>query len=86
VAARRARELRDLSHRKAAAYHAARSGGMADVIVVRGGAARAAGPEGLTEDYLTVRATEATLPRGARVAARLRLDGDALLADTSELQ
>jgi threonylcarbamoyladenosine tRNA methylthiotransferase MtaB len=86
LAAHRARELRDVSHRKATAYHTVRSGGMADVIVVRGGAARAGGPEGLTEDYLTVRATDPKVARGQRVAAILRFDGETLLADTSELQ
>ena len=75
----RARELRELGRRKAAAYQASRAGGVADVIVVRGG-----GPgerEGVTEDYLTVLPGASSLPRGTRYLARLRQAGSQLIAE-----
>src|SRR5690606_17119354 len=64
---RRARELRDLGERKKDAYHRARDGGDADVVIV----GNATGREGLTEDYIRVRSTDAALARGARVRATL---------------
>ena len=70
VAASRAAELRALAGRKSAAYVESRIGGAADVVVVRGGEQR----EGLTGDYLTVLPSDATVPRGARFAARLALE------------
>ena len=79
VARARARELRELGMRKAAAYPASRAGSMADVIVVRGGAADER--EGVTEDYLSVLPGAASLPRGTRYLARLRSDGSRLIAD-----
>jgi threonylcarbamoyladenosine tRNA methylthiotransferase MtaB len=69
VAARRAVELREAGARKAAAYRQARSGGLADVVVVRGPASQER--EGITEDYLSVSLGEAAPPRGARLDARL---------------
>jgi threonylcarbamoyladenosine tRNA methylthiotransferase MtaB len=76
VAIRRAAELRALGARKAAAHRAARAGGTADVVVIGG----APGREGITEDHLTVRMRDASLPRGARVRARLEAgDGDGAL-------
>jgi threonylcarbamoyladenosine tRNA methylthiotransferase MtaB len=78
VIADRARQLRELANRKAAAYQQARAGGLADVIVVRGGPA-ATQREGLTEDYLSV-LPSAPLPRGLRYQAKLALDGSRLLA------
>jgi threonylcarbamoyladenosine tRNA methylthiotransferase MtaB len=65
--ARRARELRELGARKAAAHAAARAGGRADVVVVGAGARR----DGLTEDYLTVAVDDDGMARGERFAATL---------------
>ena len=65
--ARRARELRALAAEKAAAYRGRRIGGPADVVLIGGPERR----EGLSEDYLSVRATDTTLPRGARFLATL---------------
>ena len=78
VTSRRARELRDLAARKAAAYRQSRDGGAADVVVVRGGPGSER--EGMTEDYLTVLPSDPLLPRGTRYDARLALDGDHLTA------
>jgi len=71
----RAAELRALADAKRQAYAASRAGGLADVIVVRGDVR-----EGLTEDYLEVRLEGASLPRGTRVAARLSMAGNTLVA------
>ena len=79
VIAARARELREVGSRKAAAYRASRVGGEADVIVVRGGAPGER--EGVTEDYLTVLPGAPSLPRGTRYLARLRLAGSQLIAE-----
>jgi threonylcarbamoyladenosine tRNA methylthiotransferase MtaB len=76
VAQRRAAELRAVAGRKAAAYAASRAGGTADVVVVGSGGAR----EGITGDYLSVRLEDPTLPRGARIAARLTMDDNRLTA------
>jgi threonylcarbamoyladenosine tRNA methylthiotransferase MtaB len=73
VSERRAAELRASGARKADAYRAQRAGGLADVIVTRGGARC----EGVTEDYLTVRLTE-PMPRGTRLRARLTEAGGAI--------
>ncbi len=70
VVQRRARELRDVSERKARAYRARRVGSEADVVVIRGDVR-----EGMTEDYLTVTLQDPAPPRGERL--RVRLDGDA---------
>ncbi len=51
IAAQRSAELRDLAAKQGAMYRAARSGGRADVVVLRRSGGRF---EGLTEDYLTV--------------------------------
>ena len=68
VVHRRARELRELGVRKAAAYTTHRVGGAADVVVIGDGARRS----GLTEDYLTVSlADSAAHPRGTRFTAVL---------------
>jgi threonylcarbamoyladenosine tRNA methylthiotransferase MtaB len=77
VARARAAELRELGARHAERHRAARVGGTADVVVVRGGSS----PEGLTEDYLAV-SVEPGVPRGARLAARLLEDGNRLHAAT----
>jgi threonylcarbamoyladenosine tRNA methylthiotransferase MtaB len=71
VARERARELRTLADQKTAAYRGKRVGGMADAVVIGSGARR----EGLTEDYLTVLVSDATLPRGERVRVRLEERG-----------
>jgi threonylcarbamoyladenosine tRNA methylthiotransferase MtaB len=76
VAQRRAAELRAVASRKTAAYAASRAGGAADVVVV-GAAGRR---EGMTGDYLSVRLADQTLPRGARIDARLTLDDHRLTA------
>jgi len=77
VVAERARELRDIAARKSAAYRCARAGGLADVIVTRGGTAQER--EGVTEDYLTVLPAE-SFPRGTRYAARLQVGESNLLS------
>ena len=78
VAHERAAELRQIAARRSASYALSRSGGRADVVVLGGAGER----HGLTGDYLTVLPADATLPRGARVAARLSLEHDRLLAFT----
>ncbi|HVA58740.1 MAG TPA: MiaB/RimO family radical SAM methylthiotransferase [Gemmatimonadaceae bacterium] len=67
VARARAAELRLLAACKQTAYAASRAGARADVIVVGRGPDRS----GLTEDYLTVRLADPTLPRGHRFVGRL---------------
>lgn len=79
IAARRARQLREIGARKAAAYRHSRAGGLADVIVVRGGT-DGAEREAMTEDYLTVLPGAPALPRATRFAARLVAEGDRLAA------
>ena len=72
---RRARELRELGERKADAYHRARDGGEADVVIVGNAAKR----EGLTGDYIRVRCGNQSFARGTRVKARLEYrDGEML--------
>jgi threonylcarbamoyladenosine tRNA methylthiotransferase MtaB len=79
IMAQRARELRELGSRKAAAYRTSRIGGQADVIVVRD--ADAGEREGVTEDYLSVLPGASWLPRGTRYLARLRSAGTRLIAE-----
>lgn len=64
TAQRRARELRDLARKKAAAYAASRIGGACDVVVIERG-------KGLTEDYLSVHVPD-SFPRRSRFDARLQ--------------
>jgi threonylcarbamoyladenosine tRNA methylthiotransferase MtaB len=71
----RARELRALGEQHATRYAASRSGGMADVVVVRGDAR-----EGLTEDYLTVAIDGVAAGRGQRLTRRLDLVEGRLVA------
>jgi threonylcarbamoyladenosine tRNA methylthiotransferase MtaB len=78
VIANRARELRELATRKAAAYRQTRDGGTADVIVVHGGPS-ATEREGVTEDYLSVLPAPA-IARGVRYRGRLTQTGDKLSA------
>ena len=79
IVSRRARELRGIAARKAAAYRESRVGGPADVIVVRGGPDLAE-REGMTEDYLSVLPGAASLPRGSRYDATLHRAGERLSA------
>jgi threonylcarbamoyladenosine tRNA methylthiotransferase MtaB len=71
----RAADVRELAAQKARAYRERRAGGVADVVVTRGGRQC----EGMTEDFLTVAVTPPA-PRGIRVRARLTIDGERLLA------
>jgi threonylcarbamoyladenosine tRNA methylthiotransferase MtaB len=64
AAEHRAAELRDLASRKAAAYRASRTGGIADVVAI-------SPREGLTEDYLSVNLSGAAAHRRDRFPARL---------------
>jgi threonylcarbamoyladenosine tRNA methylthiotransferase MtaB len=75
VLRRRASELRTASDGMAKAHRNRRSGGTADVIVVRGDRR-----EGLTEDYLQVDLEGPPLPRGSRIPARLVERDDRLVA------
>jgi threonylcarbamoyladenosine tRNA methylthiotransferase MtaB len=79
VARDRARELREIGARKAAAYRASRVGGAADVIVISGGR-HPEQREGMTEDYLSVLPEAASLPRGTRYLAKLQGDSRCLSA------
>jgi threonylcarbamoyladenosine tRNA methylthiotransferase MtaB len=74
--AERACQLREIARRKSAAYRKARERGVADVVIIRGGAEA----EGLTEDYLSVLAGPA--PRGTRFTARLSAQDGHLVAST----
>jgi threonylcarbamoyladenosine tRNA methylthiotransferase MtaB len=74
----RARELRALADKKAAAYATSRVGGRADVIAI--GRAGGGVAEGLTEDYLTVRVLDASTGRGERFYGRLEINDGALEA------
>ena len=79
---RRAREVRELGARKADAYHRARDGGAADVVIIGSAGMR----EGLTEDYIRVRCTDESLGRGIRVSARLEYrDGAVFASPTGSL-
>lgn len=73
----RAAALRALATRKAAAHMVARAGTDAEVVVIRDlvNGTR----EGLTEDYLTV-AVQGSAEPGARIRARLEVQGDRLAA------
>ena len=63
----RAAELRVLGDEKTAAHRVSRVGGRADVVVLGEGIRR----DGLTEDYLSVRLADPSLPRRSRLVARL---------------
>jgi threonylcarbamoyladenosine tRNA methylthiotransferase MtaB len=75
VVRRRAGALRAVSDALSKAHRARRTGGAADVVVVRGER-----QEGLTEDYLQVDLEGPRLPRGSRVSARLAERDDRLVA------
>ncbi len=75
VASARAAELRELASDKGAAHRARRSGGTADVIVLRRHQGVA---QGLTEDYLDVHLSVRHAP-GSRLATVLARDGEGRL-------
>jgi threonylcarbamoyladenosine tRNA methylthiotransferase MtaB len=69
----RARELRERGERKADAHRRARDGGEAELVVEGNAATR----EGLTEDYIRARCSDASVARGSRVKVRLEYrDGE----------
>ena len=68
VARRRAAELRALAREKAEVYAASRAGGSCDVVVTERG-------KGLTEDYLSVRVSDPSLPRRSRFKGILAANG-----------
>ena len=72
VSRERARELRALAERKAAAYRASRNGKACDVVVTEKG-------KGLTGDYLSVDVAD-SIPRRSRFRAVLRETGGRLTA------
>ena len=76
VSRARAAELRALGEDKSAAHRASRVGQTADVVVIGDGRKR----EGLTEDYLTVSLSDASLPRRTRFTAQLRSSFSAAMA------
>ena len=73
---RRAREVRELGERKADAYHRARDGGAAEVVIIGSAGLR----DGLTEDYIRVRSTDESIARGTRVSALLEYRAGAVFA------
>lgn len=80
-AERRSSDLRDLALRKAAAYSASRTGGIADVVAITQ-------REGLTEDYLSVDVSGAAVRRRDRFSARLlehegRLTAEPLVTESA---
>ena len=72
-AERRSGELREIAARKAAAYRASRAGGIADVVAI-------SQREGLTEDYLSVYLSGATVRRRERFSANLATQDGRLTA------
>ena len=72
----RARELRGLGERKAEAYHSARHGGEAELVVVGSTVKR----EGLTEDYIRACCSDASITRGSRVKVRLGYSAGEMVA------
>lgn len=81
LARERAAELRATGESRSAAYRAQRAGGIADVVVIKGGPPR----QGLTEDYLSVQLEPGVgAPRGARFAARLRAENGTMFAARAE--
>jgi threonylcarbamoyladenosine tRNA methylthiotransferase MtaB len=72
-AERRSEELRGIAARKAAAYRASRAGGIADIVAI-------SQREGLTEDYLSVYLSGATVRRRERFSANLAAQDGRLTA------
>ncbi|MDO8500414.1 MAG: MiaB/RimO family radical SAM methylthiotransferase [Gemmatimonadaceae bacterium] len=80
VAGRRARELRELAKEKAATYRSRRAGGDCDVVVTGRG-------KGLTEDYLSVSVSDASMPRCSRFTGVLRdVDGQLIAFPAGDTQ
>ncbi len=80
LAASRSAELRGIAAGKAAAYRAHRSGGIADVVVLRRAKGRV---QGLTEDYLDVYlSADHAIERRVRVSLTGEVDGK-LLAEVA---
>lgn len=76
----RARELREWGERKADAHHRVRDGGEAELVVEGNAATR----DGLTEDYIRARCSDASMARGSRVKVRLEYrDGEMVAAPIS---
>lgn len=75
IARDRAAELRNVGAEMARSHRSRRSGGTADVIVVRGDRR-----EGLTEDYLEVDLDGVPLPRGSRITMLLADGRERLIA------
>ncbi len=75
VARVRASALRVVAEEKRVAYRRSREGGEADTVVIGDGDRR----EGLTEDYLTVKLDDPTIPRRSRFSGTL-LNVDGLLS------
>ena len=81
IAAARSRELREIGVDKGVAYRRSRAGGEADLVVER--AASAGSPAvALSGDYLRVD-VRGEVDVGDRVVARLRAEGDRLVADVT---
>ncbi|MFV1987129.1 MAG: MiaB/RimO family radical SAM methylthiotransferase [Gemmatimonadota bacterium] len=81
VAAARSRELREIGVDKGIAYRRSRAGGEADLVVER--SASDGGPAvALSGDYLRVD-VRGDVAAGDRVVARLRAEGDRLVADVA---
>ena len=83
VVAARARELRAIAARKAEAYQGSRIGGLGDVVVIKAAGSDSLG-QGLTGDYLTIGIRDASLGRGERFAAKLSIDGGAIIGTRIE--
>lgn len=73
IARNRAAELRSLGEAKAAAHARSRVGQRCDIVVTERG-------KGLTEDYLSVAVSDASVPRRARFKGILHEDGNRLTA------
>lgn len=73
VARARSAELRRLAEEKEVAYRVSRVDGECDVVVTERG-------KGLTEDYLSVRVSDASIPRRGRFRGTLRDQGGVLTA------
>ncbi len=79
IIATRARELRAIAATKADEYRKSRTGGTADVVVIKCAKDGAVG-HGLTGDYLTVGIQDMSIVRGERFTAVLSAKGDAVIA------
>jgi threonylcarbamoyladenosine tRNA methylthiotransferase MtaB len=73
VARERAAELRQVASEKKSLYESSRAGGNCDVVMIERG-------RGLTEDYLSVEVSDASIPRRGRFTGTLRTMGGVLTA------